>query len=111
LAEGPFDAGELAGFSEMGLVGGDKREIATTLAREFGLQAWDGELDEPGRLAFVGERGRTLILSPAERGWLPTGRPAEAHRVKLVLAGPREAEITLPGTPHRVIGRPRAGGC
>jgi hypothetical protein len=106
-SEGPFDGGELAGFSEIGLVGGDKHEIAALLAREFDLQAWDGELDDPRRLAFVGERGRTLILCPAGRGWLPTGRPAEVHGVELVLAGPRDAKITVPGTPQRVTSRRR----
>lgn len=106
-SEGPFDGGELAGFSEIGLVGGDKHEIAPLLAREFDLQAWDGELDDPRRLAFVGERGRTLILCPAGRGWLPTGRPAEVHGVELVLAGPRDAKITVPGTPHRITSRRR----
>ena len=45
------------------------------------------------RLAFVGEKARTLILCRAGRPWLPTGRPAEAHPVEVVLvAGRPEGE-------------------
>ena len=53
-----------------------------------GLQMWDGTIDEPGSLAFVGEQARTLILAPPGRGWLPTGRPAEAHPLAVRLEGP-----------------------
>ena len=42
-------------------------------------------MDGENSLGFVGEKGRTLILAPPGRGWLPTGRPAEAHPVELVL--------------------------
>ena len=77
--DGPFAAEELVGFSELGLVG-DKRGLLRGLEAQ-GLELWDGEREEPDRLAFVGEKGRTLILAAPGRGWLPTGRPAEAHPV------------------------------
>ena len=80
---GDFAADELVGFSELGIVGDPPlllRELETV-----GLELWDGTIDEPGDLAFVGEKGRTLILAPPGRGWLPTGRPAEPHPVELVL--------------------------
>lgn len=75
--EGPFAASELVGLSELGLVG-DKRALLAEL-ESLGLEQWDGDLEDEARLAFVGEKGRTFILSPEGRGWLPTGRPAEAH--------------------------------
>ena len=80
---GGFGADELAGFSELGVVG-DPAELLPRL-ETVGLELWDGTIDEPGRLAFVGEQGRTLILAPAGRGWMPTGRPAEPHPAGLVL--------------------------
>jgi catechol 2,3-dioxygenase-like lactoylglutathione lyase family enzyme len=98
-AGGAFAATELLGLSELGLVGDPK-----TMARELeqlGLHLWDGTLDEPDRLAFVGEKARTLILSPAGRGWLPTGRPAELHPVETTLSGERVGALTV-GEVHRV---------
>jgi hypothetical protein len=79
----PFAAAELVGFSELGIVGDKPRELRLLEAR--GLSLWDGTMAEPDRLAFVGEKGRTFILSPPGRGWLPTGRPAEQHPVQLEL--------------------------
>jgi hypothetical protein len=81
--EGPFAAEELVGFSELGLVG-DRSALLADL-EERGLELWSGSIDEPDTLGFVGEKGRTLILAPPGRGWLPTGRPAEPHPVDFVL--------------------------
>ena len=84
--EGEFAAEELVGFSELGLVAPQG-----PLVRAFGnlgIPLWDGTLHEPGRLAFFGERGRTFILAPSGRGWLPTGRPAEPHSVDVLIAEP-----------------------
>ena len=82
--DGPFAADELFGFSELGIVG-DRARLLRRLETE-GLELWSGTVEEPDRLAFVGEKGRTLILAPPGRGWLPTGRPAEPHPVEYVLA-------------------------
>jgi hypothetical protein len=76
---GEFSAEELVGFSELGIVGDRSHELR--LLEDRGLSLWAGTLDEPDRLAFVGEKGRTLILAAPGRGWLPTGRPAEPHPV------------------------------
>ena len=81
--DGPFAADELVGFSELGIVG-DRAPLLRRLEAE-GLELWSGTVDEPDRLAFVGEKGRTLILAPPGRGWLPTDRPAEPHPVEYVL--------------------------
>jgi catechol 2,3-dioxygenase-like lactoylglutathione lyase family enzyme len=83
--EDPFTAAELVGISELGLVG-DKRDLAAALG-DLGVEQWDGDVDAEGRLAFVGEKARTIILASPERGWLPTGRPAEAHPSEVVLSG------------------------
>jgi catechol 2,3-dioxygenase-like lactoylglutathione lyase family enzyme len=98
---GSFVAGELLGFSELGLVG-DTAAMADLLRRKIGLELWDGTVAAEGRLAFVGERAKTLILCPAGRPWLPTGRPAEAHPVDVVLSGPPQAEALLPSCGSRI---------
>jgi len=95
--EGPFTGDELAGVSEIGLVG-DTPVLAAALA-EVGIAVWDGSL-EPGQLAFAGEQARTLILAPVGRGWLPTGRPAEPHPLEVVVAAGRDATVEL--GPHSV---------
>jgi hypothetical protein len=102
---GAFRASEFLGFSELGLVVPDKPGAASQLARKNGIQIWDGELDDPKRLVFLGERGRTLILSPADREWLPTDRPAEPHAVEVVVTASRAGVAHIPGTKHRVESR------
>jgi hypothetical protein len=82
--DGDFSASEIVGLSELGLVG-DKPALAAELEK-LGFALWNGTLTDPKRLAFVGERGRTLILAPPGRGWVPTGRPAEIHPVEAVFA-------------------------
>jgi catechol 2,3-dioxygenase-like lactoylglutathione lyase family enzyme len=98
---GEFTGLELLGFSELGLVG-DKAAIAREL-EQLDLHLWTGTLDHPERLAFVGEKGRTLILSPECRGWMPTGRAAENHPVEAVISGRPYGEISVGG--HRITRR------
>jgi catechol 2,3-dioxygenase-like lactoylglutathione lyase family enzyme len=99
-ARGAFRAEELVGLSELGLVG-DQASMAASLAR-VELQVWDGTIDPPGGLAFVGERARTLILAPPGRGWLPTGRPAEVHDLEACVSGPPEGTTVLEGSRYRI---------
>lgn len=101
---GEFQAAELIGLSELGLVG-DPVRMASLLEQELGLELWDGTVSEPNRLAFVGEPARTLILSPAGRGWLPTGRPAEVHDIDALLSGRREGDTHLEGSHYRISRR------
>jgi hypothetical protein len=88
------------GMSELGLVG-DTTAMADGL-RPLGLELWDGTLDEPGRLAFLGERGRTLILAPQGRGWMPTGRPAERHPLEAEISGAMPGEVELEEGLYRI---------
>jgi hypothetical protein len=101
-ATGAFHPQELIGLSELGLVG-DPTTMAEKLARRLGLALWDGTIDEPGRLAFVGERGRTLILCPRGRGWLPTGRPAEPHAAEVILVPAGTHHAVLEAGPYRIV--------
>jgi hypothetical protein len=103
---GPFEGGELLGVSELGLVG-DKAAMARELDR-LGLRLWAGSLEDDGSLAFIGEQARTMILAPAGRGWLPTGRPAEPHPVRALLSGPPEGEVVLNGLHHVTRAAPAA---
>ena len=107
-AQGPFLAGELLGLSELGLVG-EPAQLAAAL-RPLGLELWDGTVEGEARLGFVGERGRTLILSPPGRGWLPTRRPAEAHPLEAVLSGPPAGDVAVDGYAIRRSGPLRRGG-
>jgi len=91
-----FAAEELVGVSELGLVG-DRRSLLRDL-EAVGLELWDGGVDEPAGLGFVGGRGRTFILAAPGRGWLPTGRAAELHAVEAVFEAPRgRVELTRGG--------------
>ena len=85
-ASGPFDASELLGLSELGLVG-QPTAMAPPLTEGLGLRVWDGRVADHDALAFVGEPARTLILVPTARGWLPTGRPAERHPIQVAISG------------------------
>lgn len=98
--QGEFEAAELVGLSELGLVG-DSRKMAASLAR-LGLEVWDGSIEHPGGLAFVGARGRTLILAPPGRAWLPTGRAAELHDLDALLSGEPKGEALLEGSRYRI---------
>jgi hypothetical protein len=98
---GDFEATEIVGVSELGLVG-DPRAMAKALQDHLRLELWDGAVDEPGDLAFVGERARTLILAPPGRGWLPTGRAAERHEVDALLSGPLSGEADLDEGRYRI---------
>ena len=102
---GDFVAAEFIGFSEVGLVG-DPTLIAAGLER-LGVRLWDGSVG-PGDLAFFGERGKVLILSPEERGWLPNRRPAQASPVDLLLSGASRGDVTVCG--HRIRQECRATG-
>jgi hypothetical protein len=90
---GDFSATELVGFSELGVVG-DPPELLHRL-EAVGLELWDGEVEGENRLGFVGERGRVLILAPPGRGWLPTGRPAEAYPVAALIETPQPVRFEL----------------
>jgi catechol 2,3-dioxygenase-like lactoylglutathione lyase family enzyme len=100
---GSFSGRELVGFSEVGIVVTDKKQSVDVLARDLDMNVWDGEVDDPARIVFVGERGRTLILCRPGRGWLPTSRPAEIHPVEVAVTGSRRGDVALPETPHRVV--------
>ena len=52
--------------------------------------------------AMAAELGRTLILAPPGRGWMPTGRPAERHPVDAELLGPADGEVELEGGLYRL---------
>ncbi len=99
-ASGPFVPGELVGISEVGLVC-DPPVFAEELGRELGLELWDGSVDGERALAFVGAKARTLILCRPGRPWLPTGRPAEAHPIEVVLAGSHEGTVSAGDTTVR----------
>ena len=100
-AAGPFAGTELLGVSELGLVG-DRAAMAGVLRVVLRMPLWQGTVEEEDRLAFVGEPGRTLILAPPGRGWLPTGRPAEQHPVEAVLSGPPSREVVLGDGLYRI---------
>jgi catechol 2,3-dioxygenase-like lactoylglutathione lyase family enzyme len=88
-----FGAEELVGFSELGIVG-DRRLLLERL-RALGLELFRGTVDEPNRLGFVGELGRTFIVAPPGRGWVPTERPAEPHPVRALVSAPHRGKVDV----------------
>lgn len=101
-----FSADELVGISEIGLVTPDKPQAAKALADALGATVWQGELHNPDKLAFLGRQAHTLILAAPDRGWLPTGRPAEIHPVRVVLTGTYCGAVDFTTAPHHVRGVP-----
>lgn len=87
----PFAADELVGISEIGVVTADPPATADALHRVLGLQVWSGGLDGATSLAFIGRKAHTLIVCRPDRGWLPTGRPAEIHPAEITLTGAPDA--------------------
>ena len=85
--DGPFDARELLGVAEAGVVSRDPKAVAGQLHELAGVGIWSGSVDEPGRLAFAGEPGHSLILGPSDRPWLPQGRISEAHPLRATIDG------------------------
>src|SRR5262245_18441524 len=84
----------ILGISEIGAVTADPPATVERLHDELGLQPWSG--DASG-LGFVGRKAHTLITAGIGRGWLPTGRPAESHPVRMTISVTgREVELTLP---------------
>jgi catechol 2,3-dioxygenase-like lactoylglutathione lyase family enzyme len=98
---GAFAGTELIGISELGLVGATAT-MAGVLRVVLQMPLWSGTVGEKGRLAFIGEAGRTLILAPAGRGWAPSGRPAEQHPAEAVLTGPPNRAVTLEDGRYRI---------
>jgi hypothetical protein len=85
--DGEFRPAEFVGLSEVGLVGDVAaltEDLATLDLRPF--SAGEG-------LTFLGEPTSTLILCAEGRGWLPQGRPAEAHPVCVTLSGTPKGRV------------------
>jgi hypothetical protein len=97
-----FSPEEILGISEVGLVSRAPEISIETLARELGLPLWSGYASG---LGFVGRKAHTLVVAREGRGWLPTGRPAEAHPLGLVVEGGRDATALLPEARARVRAR------
>jgi catechol 2,3-dioxygenase-like lactoylglutathione lyase family enzyme len=84
---GPFSAAELRGISEAGLVVADPAAAARVLD-DAGIPVWDGDPD--AGIAFAGRQGHTLVLSSADRNWMPTSRRSIPFRTEtIVRAGGR----------------------
>ena len=101
-AAGDFSAAELAGLSEVGIVVDDTAAAVAALERDVGLELWSGSA---AQLAFVGAKAHTLILAPPGRGWLPTGRPAEAHAATVTVSGGSAGAVVLAASPERRVRR------
>ena len=90
-----FGAGELRGVSELGIVTGELVAAVERL-RAARLELWYGEVsDERESLGFVGRKAHTLILCSPGRRWLPTGRPAEARPLDVVLGTGRQPVVLV----------------
>lgn len=95
---GAFGPRQLLAVSEVGLVVDDVPLVVGELETRLGLPAY-GEWDE--QFAAVGDARGLLIVVRRGRGWLPTGRPAEAHEASVTLRGEASGEYA-PGSPYRI---------
>jgi hypothetical protein len=95
---GEFSADELLQLSEIGVVG-DKRALVGAIC-SLGAKVSDGSAEEAGKLVFIGPPTSSIIVCPADRGWLPLGRPAERYPVDLTVRGKSTAEVIACG--HRI---------
>lgn len=93
-AAGPFDGRELIGVCEVGVVVSDIAAAARPLI-DAGVELWDGTLDRPDGLAFMGGRDGVLILSREGRPWMPTTRSARRHRVEVATGAPERVRVAL----------------
>jgi hypothetical protein len=97
-ASGDFTADELMQLSEIGLVG-DKRALVGAVC-SLGAEVSAGSVEDDEQLVFVGPPTSSIIISPADRGWMPLGRPAERYPVELTLLGESSGEVIASG--HRI---------
>ena len=99
---GPFAASHVLHLSEYGLVVDDVPDTVRWLGQAHGLFPFNGQSDT---FTAVGSHDGMLIVVPAGRGWMPTGKPAVAAPFELVWNGNRVlgsrdvAEMNRP-TPH-----------
>lgn len=89
-----FDPGELRAISEVGLVVDDTAAVARTLDAS-GIPLWFGEVGGAESLGFAGRQAHTLILCPAGRPWLPTGRAAQTHPVEVTMTTATGTDVTV----------------
>ncbi|MCC3160296.1 hypothetical protein LJ737_23870 [Hymenobacter sp. 15J16-1T3B] len=78
----PFAAASLLGLSEVGVVTPAVLPTAEALTAAHGIPAFHRGPRLPN-FAALGDDEGLLILTETQRGWLPTGRPAEPHWLRL----------------------------
>lgn len=92
--EGDFAVAELCAISEVGLVVDDPAAAVRALDAA-GVPLWFGDVAGPVGLGFAGRRAHTLIVCAAGRPWLPTGRSAQPHPLRVTLAEGDGTELTV----------------
>lgn len=78
----PFGAKQFLGLSEAGIVAANVPALAAELAARYGIPDFARGPKLPNFAALGTDEG-LLILTEQGRGWLPTGRPAERHWLRL----------------------------
>ncbi|OON69338.1 VOC family protein [Hymenobacter sp. CRA2] len=78
----PFAATSLLGLSEAGIVTSDVPALTEYLAATHGIPAFHRGPRLP-HFAALGDDDGLLILTAEQRGWLPTGRPAAQHWLRV----------------------------
>jgi hypothetical protein len=102
-AEGSFEAEELLGFSELGLVG-DTAAMAELLVFHLGLKLWDGTVEHEGRLAFVGDPPKPSSCALKAAAGFPRADPPSLIRSRWCARAARRAGadqgLPLPDPPR-----------
>ncbi|AYA36230.1 hypothetical protein D3Y59_03610 [Hymenobacter oligotrophus] len=81
-AAGPFGAAQLLGLSEAGMATPNVPALAAELTAHHGIPDFFRGPKLP-TFAALGTDDGLLILTQQGRGWLPTGRPAERHWLRI----------------------------
>lgn len=88
-----FDAAQISGVNEIGVVVDDVPGMVNHLAQHYGLAAYLGRRYDD--FTAVGDAEGLLIVAQTARPWLPTGQPAQSARLQANLQTPNGPQMLL----------------
>lgn len=96
---GAFSPEHLLEVTEIGIASQDVPATVASLCEALGAGIYWGNGES---LTAVGDARGAVLVSPAGRGWIPTGLPAVPHPTTIVADGERSGRTEVPGGPYVV---------